>query len=147
MLPSVPAPATLSAHVRAFLREPRRFAILATIDADGAPRQAVTWFTLADDDSIWINSRRGRRWPANLDADGRVAMAILDLDDPDRWVGLTAGLVETVDDVERAREDIVALAHRYRPEGPDPDDLAAYRQQPRVMFRFAITGVHDHLEG
>ena len=33
--------------------------------------------------------------------------------------GSTAEVDEVVDDVERARDDIVALAHRYQPGGPD----------------------------
>ena len=37
---------------------------------------------------------------------------------PYRWLGLTGVVDEVVDDVERARDDIVALAHRYHPEGP-----------------------------
>ena len=53
---------------------------------------------------------------------------------------------EVVDDVERARDDIVALAHRYRPEGPTEASVATFRSQPRVTFLVRITGVHDHLE-
>lgn len=136
----------LPGRVRAFLTEKDRFAAIATVDADGAPRQTLTWFTLADDDRILVNRRRGRRWPANLERDRRAALAIVDDADPYRWVGLRAELEAIDDDVERAREDIVALAHRYHPEGPDPDDIASYRTQPRVIFRLRITGLHDHLE-
>jgi PPOX class probable F420-dependent enzyme len=139
------APA-LSDRVRAFLTERNRFAVIATVDPDGGPRQAFTWVTFDEDGAVWVNSRRGRRWPANLERDRRASIAILDLEDTRRWVGLTCVLEEIVDDVERARDDIVALAHRYHPEGPDPADLAAYRTQPRVMFRLRITAVHDHLE-
>ena len=48
--------------------------------------------------------------------------------------------------MERAREDIVALAHRYHPEGPSESLIAAFRSQPRVSFLVRVTGVHDHLE-
>ena len=34
----------LDPTVRAFLERPRRFATIATIDADGMPRQAVVWY-------------------------------------------------------------------------------------------------------
>ena len=139
-------PRVLPDRVRDFIAEKDRFAVIATVDADGAPRQTLTWFTLTADDHIHVNSRWGRRWPANLERDRRAALAIVDDADPYRWVGLTAELEAIDDDVERAREDIVALAHRYHPEGPDPDDIAAYRTQPRVIFRLRITGVHDHLE-
>ena len=53
---------------------------------------------------------------------------------------------EVVTDVERARDDIVALAHRYHPEGPSESEIALFRRQPRVTFLVRITGVHDHLE-
>jgi PPOX class probable F420-dependent enzyme len=137
---------TLSDRVRAFLTEQNRFAVIATVDADGGPRQTLTWIRFDRDGTVWVNSRWGRRWPANLKRDGRASIAIVDLEDPARWVGLTCVLDEIVDDVERARDDIVALAHRYHPEGPDPADIAGYRTQPRVMFRLRITAVHDHLE-
>ncbi|HEY7737049.1 MAG TPA: pyridoxamine 5'-phosphate oxidase family protein [Candidatus Limnocylindrales bacterium] len=137
---------SLPARIRDFLTQENRFATVATTDPDGAARQAVTWFSVDDDDSIWLNSRWGRRWPANVQRDPRVSLAVIDLDEPERWVGLRGEVVETVDDVERARADIVAMAHRYHPEGPDPDDIAGYLTQPRVMFRVAIHRVHDHLD-
>lgn len=140
-----PSP-TLSDQVRAFLTEQNRFAVIATVDPDGGPRQTFTWIRFDPDGSVWINSRWGRRWPANLKRDPRASIAIVDLGDPDRWVGLTCVVEEIVDDVERARDDIVALAHRYHPEGPDPADIAGYRTQPRVMFRLRVNAVHDHLE-
>src|SRR6266536_2415409 len=52
----------LAPRFRTFL-EQRLFAALATIDPDGAPRQAVIWYRLEDDGRILINSRIGRRWP------------------------------------------------------------------------------------
>jgi PPOX class probable F420-dependent enzyme len=135
---------TLDDRQRAFLDQ-RLFAALATVDPDGAPRQAVLWFRLETDGRILLNSRAGRRWPANLQRDGRVALAITDPDDGYRWLGLT-GRVESIDDdLERARDDIVALAHRYRDE-PTDSSIAAFRSQPRITFRVAIDGVHDHLE-
>lgn len=130
--------------IRAFL-EQRLFCALATIDPDGAPRQAVIWYRLEDDGRIMINSRAGRRWPANLQRDGRVALAIT-ASDGYRWVGLTGQVDEIDTDVERAREDIVALAHRYYPEGPTASSIAGFRSQSRITFRIAIDGVHDHLE-
>jgi PPOX class probable F420-dependent enzyme len=136
----------LSDRVRAFLTARNRFAVIATIDPDGGPRQTFTWVTFDANGMVWVNSRRGRRWPANLERDRRASIAVLELEDTRRWVGLTCVLEEVVDDVERARADIVALAHRYHAEGPDPADIAAYRTQPRVMFRLRITAVHDHLE-
>lgn len=146
--PLTPSPADrkpLTERVRAFLARPL-FLVLATIDPDGAPRQTVIWYRLEDDGRILVNSRSGRRWPANLRRDGRAGLAIVDASEDESWVGLTGRVDEVVDDVATAREDIVALAHRYNPDGPDPATLATFRSQPRISFRIAIEGVHDHLE-
>jgi PPOX class probable F420-dependent enzyme len=135
----------LSDAVRAFLEQPH-VASVATSDDDGAPRQAVAWYRLEADGRILLNSRTPRRWCANLVRDPRLALSIIDAADAYRWVGLTGVVDEVVDDVERARDDIVELAHRYRPEGPTEASIAMFRSQPRVTFLVRITGVHDHLE-
>jgi len=141
---STTASARLDDRLRAFLQQPL-FAALATIDPDGAPRQAVIWYRLEDDGRILVNSRAGRRWPANLQRDGRVSLAVM-APDGYTWLGLTGRVDEIDDAVERAREDIVALAHRYYPEGPTATSIATFRSQPRITFRIAIDGIHDHLE-
>lgn len=126
----------------------RHFAAVATIDADGAPRQAVVWYRLEPDGRILLNSRHPRRWPANLLRNPRLAIAVPDVDDGLRWLGMTGVVDEVVEDVERARDDIVALARRYSADGTaDPEDEATFRSQERITFLVRVTGVHDHLEG
>jgi hypothetical protein len=133
-------------HVREFLQEPR-YASLATVGVDGSPHQTFTWYTLESDDRILINSRIGRRWPADLLRERRVAIGVADTADQNRWVGLRGELAEVVDDVALARRDIAAIAHRYTPvEGPpDPGMLARFKTEPRISFRVRLTGLHDHL--
>ena len=119
---------------------------IATLDEDGAPRQAVVWFRL-DGDTLVVNSRQGRRWPTNLRRDPRVSAAVTEAAS-ERWVGLT-GTVEVIDDPEQAQADIAAMARRYHGEGSREaeDAIAAFRMQRRVSFRLRPTGIHDHLEG
>jgi len=136
---------TLTPEVRAFLEHPM-VASIASVDPDGTPRQAVVWYRVEPDGRILVNSRTPRRWCTNLQREPRVALSVVDHHDLYRWVGITAEVDEVVDDVERARDDIVALAHRYRPEGPTASSIAAFRSQPRVTFLLRVTGVHDHLE-
>jgi PPOX class probable F420-dependent enzyme len=147
MEPAHPSPTispALTPRQRAFL-EQRLFAAIATTDASGAPRQAVIWYRLEDDDRILVNSRMTRFWPANLQRDGRVSLAILSPDGYS-WLGL-AGAVDAIDDDhDRALADILALSDRYHPEGGDPDSLASFRAFPRITFRIAIERVHDHLD-
>ena len=146
-----PAPAAaspragLTHQIRAFLERPL-VTSLATVDADGGPRQAVIWYRLDADDTILVNARADRRWPANLRREGRAAFSVCDPGDPFSWVGLIGRVIEIVDDLERARGDIVALAHRYHDDQPDPADIAMFRTQQRVSFRISIDRVHDHLE-
>ena len=140
-------PVTLSTAQAAFLAG-RHYATVATLDDDGSPRQAVIWYRLEGDGRILLNSRHPRRWPRNLLRDGRVAIAIPDVDNGLRWLGFTGVVDEVVEDVAQARDDIVALARRYSPTGEaDPEDEAAFRSQQRITFLVRITGVHDHLEG
>jgi len=137
--PAVPIPPAL----RQFLEAPS-YAVLSTLGVDGTPHQAVVWYRLDDDDRVLVNSSAGRRWPAELRADSRCALAVIDRHDPFAWVGVQ-GIVETVvDDVETARDDIVALAERYG-EATD-SSIARFRSQPRISFRIRVVGIHDHLE-
>ena len=126
----------------------RHFATVATLDDDGAPRQAVIWYRLEADGRILINSRHPRRWPRNMLRDGRVAIAIPDVDNGLRWLGFTGVVDEVVEDLDRARQDIVDLAYRYSTDGTvDPEEEAIFRSQERITFLVRITGVHDHLAG
>jgi PPOX class probable F420-dependent enzyme len=140
-------PHSLTTAHAAFLAG-RHYATVATLDADGAPRQAVVWYRLEPDGRILLNSRLGRRWPENLLRDGRLAIAITDRDDALRWLGITGVVDEVVEDVDRARDDIVELAVRYSADGTaDPDEEAAFRAQQRVTFLVRVASVHDHLAG
>lgn len=140
-------PAPLPAPIRAFLSD-TRFAVLASLDRDGAPRQAVLWYRLDPDETIVVNSLAGRVWPANLRRDGRVALAVLDGADGYSWVGLTGVVTEVVDDQAVAQADIAGFARRYHADDPGQAErmiAEVFRLQRRVSFRIRITGIHDHL--
>jgi hypothetical protein len=139
----LPPPVPLSERVREFLRQPL-YPTLATAGADATPHQAVIWYRLEPDDRILVNSRAPRRWPDELRRSGRGSLAVTDLADPMRWVGLQVVVEDVIDDVATAREDIVALAVRY--EEDDEESVASFRTQERVSFRLRIVAVHDHLE-
>ena len=140
----LPPPATLSKAVREFLDRPL-YPVLGTSGADGEPHQAVIWYRLDPDERILVNSRSPRRWPDELRRFGRASLAFMDLEDPFKWVGIQALVEEVIDDVTRAREDIVELAVRY--DEADDESVASFRSQQRVSFRLRIVAVHDHLDG
>ncbi|HYH93999.1 MAG TPA: TIGR03618 family F420-dependent PPOX class oxidoreductase [Candidatus Saccharimonadales bacterium] len=140
------ATSVLSERVRAFLAA-TRYATIATVDPDGGPRQAVVWYTLDGDDLV-LNSAVGRRWPANLQRDARISVAIPDGDDFLHWVGLV-GRVQVVEDQPTAQADIAAMARRYHADDPsEAETLIANRfeRQTRISFRVRIDAVHDHLD-
>jgi PPOX class probable F420-dependent enzyme len=138
----------LSPSVRAFLGA-TRFATLSTVDADGAPHAAVVWYGLGSDERIMVNSAEGRRWPAGLRRDPRVALSVIDEGDGYRWIGLT-GVVDRIDDDQAiAQADIAALARRYHAGDPERAERLIrerFERQHRVSFRIRILAVHDELE-
>ena len=133
----------LPARIRAFLGAPN-YATIATIDPDGAPRQAVVWFAL-EGDVIVLNSRVGRRWPDNLLRDPRVSIAVIDSTDGNYWVGVK-GTAVAVEDQATAQADIARLARRYEPADLERT-LREFEGQRRISFRVAIGKVHVHLDG
>jgi PPOX class probable F420-dependent enzyme len=138
-----PEPTVLTEGVREFLDQ-RHFASLGTVGADGSPHQAIIWYRLDPDGQVMINSREGRRWPADLKRDPRASLAVFWSEDPNRWVGITGVVDEVIEDVERARDDIVALAHRYN--DASESSIASFRSQQRVSFLIRIQRIHDHLQ-
>jgi PPOX class probable F420-dependent enzyme len=132
--------------IRAFLDQ-LRFATISTIDPDGTPRQAVIWYTL-DGDEIVINSALGRRWPANLLRDPRIAFSVIDQDDGYRWVGMS-GTIRPITDQPTTQADIAAMARRYHADEPDEAERLIrerFERQERISFRFRPESVHDHLD-
>jgi hypothetical protein len=138
----LPPPAPLPDHVREFLERPL-YAMIATVGPGRAPHQAVIWYRLEADGHILVNSRRPRRWPRELEQERQASLAFLDLGDPMRWVGLDTVVEEVIADVERARDDIVGLAVRYRED--DDASVAAFRTQQRISFRLRVIAIADHL--
>jgi PPOX class probable F420-dependent enzyme len=144
-MPNQTTSTLLTERVRAFL-DATRFVTISTVDPDGRPRQAVVWYRF-DDDELVLNSKVGRRWPANLERDPRIALAVHDDADGYRWVGLT-GIVTVVADQPTAQADIAEMARRYHAD--EPEEVARlirnFEAQRRVTFRVAIDAVHDHLD-
>jgi PPOX class probable F420-dependent enzyme len=113
----------LRKDVRTFLEE-ARFAVLATVNANGSPQQTVMWYELRGD-TIVMNTRRGRKKDRNLIRDPRVSLCI---EDGFRYVTLE-GTIELVDDPATGQTDIAALARRYH-------NAAKAEQMVREEFAF-----------
>jgi PPOX class probable F420-dependent enzyme len=131
----MPAEPVLPEAIRTWIDAPR-FATIATLNDDGSPHQAVIWY-LVDGDTLLINSRRERRWPQNVERDGRVSVAIHDHERLGHWVGIR-GRAERVRTGDASVEDIAAMAARY---GGDP---AAFRGQDRITFAVRIERTYEY---
>src|SRR5207244_12506475 len=103
----LPPQALIPDHVRAFLEGPQ-YATISTVGAGRTPHQAVIWYRLEPDGRVLVNSRSPRRWPDELQRERQASLAIPDREDALRWVGLQTVVEEVVDEVARAREDIVS---------------------------------------
>ena len=78
----------------------------------------------------------GRRWPANLLRDARIAVTVVDAADGYRWVGLT-GTAAPITDQATAQADIAEMARRYHADDPaEAERLIAdgFQRQERISL-------------
>lgn len=137
-------PVVLAANVKSFLTRQARYATIATINDDGSPHQIVVWFLLRNDgergDHLVVNSRRGRRWPTNLERDARANVAVYEAEDA---VTFECTAVESYDD-ERAQADIAEMAWRYDSAQEAEREIRRFQREERVTFILAATRVLVH---
>lgn len=129
----------LQERVEAFLDE-RRFAVLATVNADGGPQQTVMWFELRGD-HIMMNTLRGRKKDRNVLRDARASICV---EDGQRYVTIE-GKVTIVDDPSIGQEDIAALARRY--EGDEEGNRLSrevFAPQDRISLLLSIDWIDVH---
>jgi len=127
--------------IRAFLERPR-FATLSTVNADGSPFSAVVWYAL-EGDRILFNSADGRRWPANLRRDPRVAIMV---EEGYNYVQII-GRVHIIDDQEAAQAQMEKITARYitKPEIL-AERIAQFKKQTRIGFELTPTALLTHGE-
>jgi len=105
----------------------KALAFLATVMDDGTPQVTPVWFSAADG-HILINSAKGRVKDRNMRARPDVALTIMDLGKPYRYLQIRGTVVEITE--EGANEHINALSHKYR--GHDYDFTPG---QVRVIYK------------
>lgn len=137
---TIEAPALLTVEARNFLASTTpRYATLATINRDGSPHQIVIWYLLRGDELV-INSRRGRRWPANLERDGRANLAVYEAEDA-VTINCT---VDRVCEGEQAQADIAEMARCYDTPDIAAREIARFKTEERVTFILRPTKVSIH---
>src|SRR5438094_7820003 len=102
--------ATLPAEYQDLFQQKKAFAQLATLMPDGSPQVTPVWFDVADG-KVRINTARGRVKDRNLRRDPRVAIDIVDPDNPYRHVQIRGRVARFTEDGADAHID--SLAKKY----------------------------------
>lgn len=111
------------------------FAHLGTLTADGAPQVTPVWFEYQGG-IIRVNTARGRAKDKNMTRDPRVAISLVDPDNPYRHVSLRGRIVGHTE--EGADAHIDALAKKYL--GVDKYPYAR-PGEVRVIYQIEIVAV------
>lgn len=107
----------------------RAFASLGTLMSDGSPQVTPVWVDL-DGDLVVVNTARGRQKDKNMRRDPRVSLAIIDPENPYRYIEIRGRIAEITE--EGADAHIDKMAKKYLGADKYP-----YRQsgEVRVMFK------------
>ena len=100
-------------EVRALLAAPN-FAHLATLLPDGSPHSVAVWADV-EGDRLFFFTQPGSRKARNLARDGRVALSVVDRENPYRTAHVRGRVGETVEG-EAALELIDRLARKFTGE-------------------------------
>ncbi|MFG1928503.1 PPOX class F420-dependent oxidoreductase [Cryptosporangium sp. NPDC048952] len=92
------------------LLEAPSICLIATTNPDGSPQLTQTWVA-TDGEHVLINTVEGYRKTRNIERDPRVAVSILDRDDPSSYYSVTGVVVDA--DTDRGAESIEALSQKY----------------------------------
>ena len=94
--------------------EDKNFAFVATLDKDGSPQVTPTWVD-TDGTHILINASNTRRKIKNVLRDPRVAVALVDQEDPYSWI-VVQGKVISHENGREAEEHQDKLSKKYTGE-------------------------------
>jgi PPOX class probable F420-dependent enzyme len=118
------------------LLQKKAFAHLATVMKDGSPQVTPIWFDY-DGTHVRINSAKGRWKDKNMRNRPKVALSILDPDNPYRYMQIRGTVTEVTESGADAHID--SLAKKYLGQDKYP-----YRQpgEERVIYKIAIDRVN-----
>jgi PPOX class probable F420-dependent enzyme len=117
----------------------RAFASLSTIMPDGHPQVTPVWCDY-DGQNVIFNSARGRQKDKNVRRDPHVAMAIIDPDNPYRYLEIRGTVVEITE--EGADAHINKMAKKYMGVDKYP-----YSQPGEVRVLYKIRPEHTTVMG
>jgi PPOX class probable F420-dependent enzyme len=117
----------------------KAFASLTTLMPDGSPQTTPVWVD-SDGRHVIFNSAKGRQKDRNVRRDPRVALAIIDPDDPYRYLEIR-GKVEEITE-QGADAHIDKMAKKYLDKDKYP-----FRQPGEVRVMYKIRPEHTTTNG
>lgn len=117
----------------------RAFASLGTLMPDGSPQVTPVWVDL-EGDLVIFNSAKGRQKDKNVRRDPRVSLALIDPDNPYRYLEIRGRVTEIVE--EGADAHIDKLAKKYLGVDKYP-----YRQAGEVRVMYKIQPERTNMMG
>jgi PPOX class probable F420-dependent enzyme len=129
---------TLSSKARELIARPV-LASLATLNPDGSPQITPLWVDM-DGDNVLFNTAQGRIKARNLETDSRVAVTVIDPDDPYNVVAFRGSVVNVTTDGADAHID--SLAKKYL--GVDQYPM---RREGEVRIKVYVSPDHIAMQG
>jgi PPOX class probable F420-dependent enzyme len=126
--------AKLSEPVRKLLEEPN-FGSLATVMPNGGPQVTTVWVD-TDGEHVIVNTALGRQKPTNLERDPRVAISVVDRNNPYRQASIRGRVVELTE--QGADAHIDRMAKKYLGKDQYPGRAPGER---RVLVKIEPTRV------
>ncbi len=117
----------------------RAFAALTTLMPDGSPQTTPVWVD-SDGEYVIFNSAKGRQKDRNVRRDPRVALAIVDPDNPYRYLEVRGKVAEITE--EGADAHIDKMAKKYLGQDKYP-----YRQGGEVRVIYKVRPEHTTTMG
>jgi len=117
----------------------RAFAALTTLMPDGSPQTTPVWVD-TDGEHVIFNSAKGRQKDRNVRRDPRVALAIVDPDNPYRYLEVRGKVAEITE--QGADAHIDKMAKKYLGQDKYP-----YRQGGEVRVIYKVKPEHTTTMG
>jgi PPOX class probable F420-dependent enzyme len=133
----MPASAIPSTHLDLFKK--KAFAHLSTLMPDGQPQVTPVWVEF-DGRHVIVNTAEGRQKDKNLQRDKRVALSLIDPENPYRYLEVRGKVVERTH--TGADANIDALAKKYLDKDKYP-----FRQPNEVRVIYKIEPQHSTTMG
>ncbi len=118
------------------LLQKKAFGSLATVMPDGSPQVSPVWVDYQNGE-IWVNTAEGRQKDKNMRRDPRVAIALIDPDNPYRYLEVRGSVREITNN--GADTHIDRMAKKYLGQDKYP---FAQPGEKRVLYKITVEKTH-----